>query len=248
MTLTISGIDTARGRRRHGSRVVALTQMGRLHLTAGRRQGGSLVSPKIPFAYDYGDGDTNVPSHGRRRRPCARTLRTLRARVAALAGRQWGTVLRSRNPGAADRREGKVHIAIRQTRVISTCWRKAGTRDGPASRRRLRVFSKTEGMSDAAASLYSQVYETPAQVGTSAHARRGRLSGPRARDDSGQRRLVSWPLPRPRGRPGINEQGDHGLPTFASPDGYRPRDPHGQVATDQVDSLLEGMHVLACRR
>ena len=178
-----------------------LTQDAAASLTSqlGAGKAGVWVSPKIPFAYDYGDGDTDVlatdegDDH-------ARAANTQGTRVAALAAANGGQF-----SGAAP--QAQLIVA----KVTKDPGNHASDVDLLAALDDAMVlrpdvisvsFSKTEGMSDAAASLYSQVYETLGAQGTTVYAPAGDVER--------------------YGR----DHGSHHL--RRSPDRISSRDPHGQ--------------------
>ena len=149
-----------------------LTQDGAASLISqlGAGQAGVWVSPKIPFAYDYGDGDTNVLATDEGGDD-ARAANTQGTRVAALAAANGGQF-----SGAAP--QAQLIVA----KVTKDPGNNASDVDLLAALDDAMVlrpdvvsvsFSKTEGMSDAAASLYSQVYETLGAQGTTVYAPAG---------------------------------------------------------------------------
>ena len=149
-----------------------LTQDGAASLISqlGAGQAGVWVSPKIPFAYDYGDGDTNVLATDEGGDD-ARAANTQGTRVAALAAANGGQF-----SGAAP--QAQLIVA----KVTKDPGNNASDVDLLAAFDDAMVlrpdvvsvsFSKTEGMSDAAASLYSQVYETLGAQGTTVYAPAG---------------------------------------------------------------------------
>ena len=220
-----------------------LTQDGAASLISqlGAGQAGVWVSPKIPFAYDYGDGDTNVlaTDEGDDHAHAANTQGT---RVAALAAANGGQF-----SGAAP--QAQLIVA----KVTKDPGNNASDVDLLAALDDAMVlrpdvvsvsFSKTEGMSDAAASLYSQVYETLGAQGTTVYAPAGDVER-YGRADDPDNGALGFPaaFSSTLAVASVDEQeimgaiayGDHLI-------GYRPVTRMGKGDGPGFDSLAEGTY------
>ena len=220
-----------------------LTQDGAASLTSqlGAGKAGVWVSPKIPFAYDYGDGDTNVlaTDEGDDHAHAANTQGT---RVAALAAANGGQFA-----GAAP--QAQLIVA----KVTKDPGNHASDVDLLAALDDAMVlrpdvisvsFSKTEGMSDAAASLYSQVYETLGAQGTTVYAPAGDVER-YGRADDPDNGALGFPaaFSSTLAVASVDEQeimgaiayGDHLI-------GYRPVTRMGKGDGPGFDSLAEGTY------
>ena len=220
-----------------------LTQDGVASLISqlGAGQAGVWVSPKIPFAYDYGDGDTNVLATDEGGDD-ARAANTQGTRVAALAAANGGQF-----SGAAP--EAQLIVA----KVTKDPGNNASDADLLAALDDAMVlrpdvvsvsFSKTEGMSDAAASLYSQVYETLGAQGTTVYAPAGDVER-YGRADDPDNGALGFPaaFSSTLAVASVDEQeimgaiayGDHLI-------GYRPVTRMGKGDGPGFDSLAEGTY------
>ena len=220
-----------------------LTQDGAASLISqlGAGQAGVWVSPKIPFAYDYGDGDTNVLATDEGGDD-ARAANTQGTRVAALAAANGGQF-----SGAAP--EAQLIVA----KVTKDPGNNASDVDLLAALDDAMVlrpdvvsvsFSKTEGMSDAAASLYSQVYETLGAQGTTVYAPAGDVER-YGRADDPDNGALGFPaaFSSTLAVASVDEQeimgaiayGDHLI-------GYRPVTRMGKGDGPGFDSLAEGTY------
>ena len=220
-----------------------LTQDGAASLTSqlGAGKAGVWVSPKIPFAYDYGDGDTNVLATDEGGDD-ARAANTQGTRVAALAAANGGQF-----SGAAP--EAQLIVA----KVTKDPGNNASDVDLLAALDDAMVlrpdvvsvsFSKTEGMSDAAASLYSQVYETLGAQGTTVYAPAGDVER-YGRADDPDNGALGFPaaFSSTLAVASVDEQeimgaiayGDHLI-------GYRPVTRMGKGDGPGFDSLAEGTY------
>ena len=220
-----------------------LTQDGAASLISqlGAGQAGVWVSPKIPFAYDYGDGDTNVLATDEGGDD-ARAANTQGTRVAALAAANGGQF-----SGAAP--EAQLIVA----KVTKDPGNNASDVDLLAALDDAMVlrpdvvsvsFSKTEGMSDAAASLYSQVYEILGAQGTTVYAPAGDVER-YGRADDPDNGALGFPaaFSSTLAVASVDEQeimgaiayGDHLI-------GYRPVTRMGKGDGPGFDSLAEGTY------
>ena len=220
-----------------------LTQDGAASLTSqlGAGQAGVWVSPKIPFAYDYGDGDTNVLATDEGGDD-ARAANTQGTRVAALAAANGGQF-----SGAA------LQAQLIVAKVTKDPGNNASDVDLLAALDDAMVlrpdvvsvsFSKTEGMSDAAASLYSQVYETLGAQGTTVYAPAGDVER-YGRADDPDNGALGFPaaFSSTLAVASVDEQeimgaiayGDHLI-------GYRPVTRMGKGDGPGFDSLAEGTY------
>ena len=220
-----------------------LTQDGAASLISqlGAGQAGVWVSPKIPFAYDYGDGDTNVLATDEGGDD-ARAANTQGTRVAALAAANGGQF-----SGAAP--QAQLIVA----KVTKDPGNNASDVDLLAAFDDAMVlrpdvvsvsFSKTEGMSDAAASLYSQVYETLGAQGTTVYAPAGDVER-YGRADDPDNGALGFPaaFSSTLAVASVDEQeimgavayGDHLI-------GYRPVTRMGKGDGPGFDSLAEGTY------
>ena len=220
-----------------------LTQDAAASLTSqlGAGQAGVWVSPKIPFAYDYGDGDTNVLATDEGSDD-ARAANTQGTRVAALAAANGGQF-----SGAAP--QAQLIVA----KVTKDPGNNASDVDLLAALDDAMVlrpdvvsvsFSKTEGMSDAAASLYSQVYETLGAQGTTVYAPAGDVER-YGRADDPDNGALGFPaaFSSTLAVASVDEQeimgaiayGDHLI-------GYRPVTRMGKGDGPGFDSLAEGTY------
>ena len=220
-----------------------LTQDGAASLISqlGAGQAGVWVSPKIPFAYDYGDGDTNVLATDEGGDD-ARAANTQGTRVAALAAANGGQF-----SGAAP--QAQLIVA----KVTKDPGNNASDADLLAALDDAMVlrpdvvsvsFSKTEGMSDAAASLYSQVYETLGAQGTTVYAPAGDVER-YGRADDPDNGALGFPaaFSSTLAVASVDEQeimgaiayGDHLI-------GYRPVTRMGKGDGPGFDSLAEGTY------
>ena len=220
-----------------------LTQDGAASLISqlGAGQAGVWVSPKIPFAYDYGDGDTNVLATDEGGDD-ARAANTQGTRVAALAAANGGQF-----SGAAP--EAQLIVA----KVTKDPGNNASDADLLAALDDAMVlrpdvvsvsFSKTEGMSDAAASLYSQVYEILGAQGTTVYAPAGDVER-YGRADDPDNGALGFPaaFSSTLAVASVDEQeimgaiayGDHLI-------GYRPVTRMGKGDGPGFDSLAEGTY------
>ena len=220
-----------------------LTQDGAASLISqlGAGQAGVWVSPKIPFAYDYGDGDANVLATDEGGDD-ARAANTQGTRVAALAAANGGQF-----SGAAP--QAQLIVA----KVTKDPGNNASDVDLLAAFDDAMVlrpdvvsvsFSKTEGMSDAAASLYSQVYETLGAQGTTVYAPAGDVERYGRADDTDNGAL-GFPaaFSSTLAVASVDEQeimgaiayGDHLI-------GYRPVTRMGKGDGPGFDSLAEGTY------
>ena len=220
-----------------------LTQDAAASLTSqlGAGKAGVWVSPKIPFAYDYGDGDTNVlatdegDDH-------ARAANTQGTRVAALAAANGGQF-----SGAAP--QAQLIVA----KVTKDPGNHASDVDLLAALDDAMVlrpdvisvsFSKTEGISDAAASLYSQVYETLDAQGTTVYAPAGDVER-YGRADDPDNGALGFPaaFSSTLAVASVNEQEIMGAITFGDHlIGYRPVTRMGKGDGPGFDSLAEGTY------
>ena len=220
-----------------------LTQDGAASLISqlGAGQAGVWVSPKIPFAYDYGDGDTDVlatdegDDH-------ARAANTQGTRVAALAAANGGQF-----SGAAP--QAQLIVA----KVTKDPGNNASDVDLLAAFDDAMVlrpdvvsvsFSKTEGMSDAAASLYSQVYETLGAQGTTVYAPAGDVER-YGRADDPDNGALGFPaaFSSTLAVASVNEQEIMGAITFGDHlIGYRTVTRMGKGDGPGFDSLAEGTY------
>ena len=220
-----------------------LTQDGAASLISqlGAGQAGVWVSPKIPFAYDYGDGDTNVLATDEGGDD-ARAANNQGTRVAALAAANGGQF-----SGAAP--QAQLIVA----KVTKDPGNNASDVDLLAALDDAMVlrpdvvsvsFSKTEGMSDAAASLYSQVYETLGAQGTTVYAPAGDVER-YGRADDPDNGALGFPaaFSSTLAVASVDEQeimgaiayGDHLI-------GYRPVTRMGKGDGPGFDSLAEGTY------
>ena len=220
-----------------------LTQDGAASLISqlGAGQAGVWVSPKIPFAYDYGDGDTNVLATDEGGDD-ARAANTQGTRVAALAAANGGQF-----SGAAP--QAQLIVA----KVTKDPGNNASDADLLAALDDAMVlrpdvvsvsFSKTEGMSDAAASLYYQVYETLGAQGTTVYAPAGDVER-YGRADDPDNGALGFPaaFSSTLAVASVDEQeimgaiayGDHLI-------GYRPVTRMGKGDGPGFDSLAEGTY------
>ena len=220
-----------------------LTQDGAASLISqlGAGQAGVWVSPKIPFAYDYGDGDTNVLATDEGGDD-ARAANTQGTRVAALAAANGGQF-----SGAAP--EAQLIVA----KVTKDPGNNASDVDLLAALDDAMVlrpdvvsvsFSKTEGMSDAAASLYSQVYETLGAQGTTVYAPAGDVER-YGRADDPDNGALGFPaaFSSTLAVASVNEQEIMGAITFGDHlIGYRPVTRMGKGDGPGFDSLAEGTY------
>ena len=220
-----------------------LTQDGAASLTSqlGAGKAGVWVSPKIPFAYDYGDGDTNVlaTDEGDDHAHAANTQGT---RVAALAAANGGQF-----SGAAP--QAQLIVA----KVTKDPGNNASDVDLLAALDDAMVlrpdvvsvsFSKTEGMSDAAASLYSQVYETLGAQGTTVYAPAGDVER-YGRADDPDNGALGFPaaFSSTLAVASVNEQEIMGAISFGDRlIGYRPLGRMGKGDGPGFDTLAEGTY------
>ena len=220
-----------------------LTQDGVASLISqlGAGQAGVWVSPKIPFAYDYGDGDTDVlatdegDDH-------ARAANTQGTRVAALAAANGGQF-----SGAAPQAQLIVAKVTKDPGNHASDVDLLAALDDAMILRPDVIsvsFSKTEGMSDAAASLYSQVYETLGAQGTTVYAPAGDVER-YGRADDPDNGALGFPaaFSSTLAVASVNEQEIMGAITFGDHlIGYRPVTRMGKGDGPGFDSLAEGTY------
>ena len=240
-----SGIDTSHeafaGDMDAASLRLTQDQAASLTSQLGAGQAGVWVSPKIPFAYDYGDGDTNVLATDEGGE-YARAANTQGTRVAALAAANGGQF-----SGVAP--QAQLIVA----KVTKDPGNNASDVDLLAALDDAMVlrpdvvsvsFSKTEGMSDAAASLYSQVYETLGAQGITVYAPAGDVER-YGRADDPDNGALGFPasFSSTLAVASVNEQEIMGAITFGDHlIGYRPVTRMGKGDGPGFDSLAEGTY------
>ena len=220
-----------------------LTQDGAASLTSqlGAGKAGVWVSPKIPFAYDYGDGDTNVlaTDEGDDHAHAANTQGTHVAALAAANGGQFS--------GAAP--QAQLIVA----KVTKDPGNNASDVDLLAALDDAMVlrpdvvsvsFSKTEGLTDDAEALYSHVYETLGAQGTTVYAPAGDVER-YGRADDPDNGALGFPasFSSTLAVASVNEQEIMGAITFGDHlIGYRPVTRMGKGDGPGFDSLAEGTY------
>ena len=240
-----SGIDTSHeafsGDMDLASARLTQDQMASLTSQLGAGQAGVWVSPKIPFAYDYGDGDTNVlaTSEGGEEARAANTQGTHVAALAAANGGQFSgaapqaqlivaKVTKDPGNGASD---VNLLAALDDAMVLKPDVVSVS-------------FSKTEGLTDAAAALYSQVYETLGAQGTTVYAPAGDVES-YGRADDPDNGALGFPaaFSSTLAVASVNEQEIMGALTFGDHlIGYRPLARMGKGDGPGFDTLAEGTY------
>ena len=207
----------------------------------GAGKGGVWVSAKIPFAYDYGDGDTDVLATADGGDE-ARSANNQGTHVAALAAANGGYF-----SGAAPQAQLIVAKVTKDPGNSASDVNLLAALDDAMVLKPDVVsvsFSKTEGMSDAAASLYSQVYETLGAQGITVYAPAGDVER-YGRADDPDNGALGFPaaFSSTLAVASVNEQEIMGAISFGDHlIGYRPLGRMGKGDGPGFDTLAEGTY------
>ena len=209
----------------------------------GAGKGGVWVSPKIPFAYDYGDGDTNVlaTEDGGDE---ARSANNQGTHVAALAAANGGYF-----SGAAPQAQLIVaKVTTDPGNLASDVNLLAALDDAMVLKPDVVSvsFSKTEGMTDDAETLYSHVYEALGAQGTTVYAPAGDIER-YGRADDPDNGALGFPaaFSSTLAVASVNEQEIMGALTFGDRlIGYRPLGRMNKGDGPGFDTLAEGTYRL----
>ena len=207
----------------------------------GAGKGGVWVSPKIPFAYDYGDGDTDVLATADGGDE-ARSANNQGTHVAALAAANGGYFT-----GAAPQAQLIVAKVTKDPGNSASDVNLLAALDDAMVLKPDVVsvsFSKTEGLTDDAEALYSHVYETLGAQGTTVYAPAGDVER-YGRADDPDNGALGFPasFSSTLAVASVNEQEIMGAITFGDHlIGYRPVTRMGKGDGPGFDSLAEGTY------
>ena len=207
----------------------------------GAGKGGVWVSPKIPFAYDYGDGDTDVlaTEYGGDE---ARSANYQGTHVAALAAANGGHF-----SGAAPQAQLIVAKVTKDPGNSASDVNLLAALDDAMVLKPDVVsvsFSKTEGMTDDAEALYSHVYEALGAQGTTVYAPAGDIER-YGRADDPDNGALGFPaaFSSTLAVASVNEQEIMGALTFGDRlIGYRPLGRMSKGDGPGFDTLAEGTY------
>ena len=207
----------------------------------GAGKGGVWVSPKIPFAYDYGDGDTDVlaTEYGGDE---ARSANNQGTHVAALAAANGGHF-----SGAAPQAQLIVAKVTKDPGNSTSDVNLLAALDDAMVLKPDVVsvsFSKTEGLTDDAESLYSHVYEALGAQGATVYAPAGDIER-YGRADDPDNGALGFPaaFSSTLAVASVNEQEIMGALTFGDHlIGYRPLGRMSKGDGPGFDTLAEGTY------
>ena len=207
----------------------------------GAGKGGLWVSPKIPFAYDYGDGDTDVlaTEYGGDE---ARSANNQGTHVAALAAANGGHF-----SGAAPQAQLIVAKVTKDPGNSASDVNLLAALDDAMVLKPDVVsvsFSKTEGLTDDAESLYSHVYEALGAQGATVYAPAGDIER-YGRADDPDNGALGFPaaFSSTLAVASVNEQEIMGALTFGDHlIGYRPLGRMSKGDGPGFDTLAEGTY------
>ena len=207
----------------------------------GAGKGGVWVSPKIPFAYDYGDGDTDVlaTEDGGDE---ARSANHQGTHVAALAAANGGHF-----SGAAPQAQLIVAKVTKDPGNSASDVNLLAALDDAMVLKPDVVsvsFSKTEGLTDDAEALYSHVYEALGAQGTTVYAPAGDIER-YGRADDPDNGALGFPaaFSSTLAVASVNEQEIMGALTFGDRlIGYRPLGRMSKGDGPGFDTLAEGTY------
>ena len=207
----------------------------------GAGKGGVWVSPKIPFAYDYGDGDTDVlaTEYGGDE---ARSANYQGTHVAALAAANGGHF-----SGAAPQAQLIVAKVTKDPGNSASDVNLLAALDDAMVLKPDVVsvsFSKTEGMTNDAEALYSHVYEALGAQGTTVYAPAGDIER-YGRADDPDNGALGFPaaFSSTLAVASVNEQEIMGALTFGDRlIGYRPLGRMNKGDGPGFDTLAEGTY------
>ena len=207
----------------------------------GAGKGGVWVSPKIPFAYDYGDGDTDVLAT-QEGGDGARSANSQGTHVAALAAANSGQF-----SGAAPQAQLIVAKVTKDPGNGASDVNLLAALDDAMVLKPNVVsvsFSKTEGLTDDAESLYSQVYQALGAQGTTVYAPAGDVES-YGRADDPDNGALGFPaaFSSTLAVASVNEQEIMGALTFGDRlIGYRPLARMSKGDGPGFDTLAEGTY------
>ena len=207
----------------------------------GAGKGGVWVSPKIPFAYDYGDGDTDVLAT-EEGGDGARSANTQGTHVAALAAANSGQF-----SGAAPQAQLIVAKVTKDPGNDASDVNLLAALDDAMVLKPDVVsvsFSKTEGFTDDAEALYSHVYEALGAQGTTVYAPAGDVES-YGRADDPDNGALGFPaaFSSTLAVASVNEQEIMGALTFGDHlIGYRPLARMSKGDGPGFDTLAEGTY------
>ena len=207
----------------------------------GAGKGGVWVSPKIPFAYDYGDGDTDVLAT-QEGGDGARSANSQGTHVAALAAANSGQF-----SGAAPQAQLIVAKVTKDPGNGASDVNLLAALDDAMVLKPNVVsvsFSKTEGLTDDAESLYSQVYQALGAQGSTVYAPAGDVES-YGRADDPDNGALGFPaaFSSTLAVASVNEQEIMGALTFGDRlIGYRPLARMSKGDGPGFDTLAEGTY------
>ena len=207
----------------------------------GAGKGGVWVSPKIPFAYDYGDGDTDVLAT-EEGGDGARSANNQGTHVAALAAANGGQF-----SGAAPEAQLIVAKVTKDPGNSASDVNLLAALDDAMVLKPDVVsvsFSKTEGFTDDAEALYAHVYEALGAQGTTVYAPAGDVES-YGRADDPDNGALGFPaaFSSTLGVASVNEQEIMGALTFGDHlIGYRPLGRMSKGDGPGFDTLAEGTY------
>ena len=207
----------------------------------GAGKGGVWVSPKIPFAYDYGDGDTDVLAT-EEGGDGARSANSQGTHVAALAAANSGQF-----SGAAPQAQLIVAKVTKDPGNDASDVNLLAALDDAMVLKPDVVsvsFSKTEGLTDDAEYLYSHVYQALGSQGTTVYAPAGDVES-YGRADDPDNGALGFPaaFSSTLAVASVNEQEIMGTLTFGDRlIGYRPLARMSKGDGPGFDTLAEGTY------
>ena len=207
----------------------------------GAGKGGVWVSPKIPFAYDYGDGDTDVLAT-EEGGDGARSANSQGTHVAALAAANSGQF-----SGAAPQAQLIVaKVTTDPGNQASDVNLLAALDDAMVLKPDVVSvsFSKTEGFTDDAEALYAHVYEALGAQGSTVYAPAGDVES-YGRADDPDNGALGFPaaFSSTLSVASVNEQEIMGALTFGDHlIGYRPLGRMSKGDGPGFDTLAEGTY------
>ena len=207
----------------------------------GAGKGGVWVSPKIPFAYDYGDGDTDVLAT-EEGGDGARSANNQGTHVAALAAANSGQF-----SGAAPQAQLIVAKVTKDPGNSASDVNLLAALDDAMVLKPDVVsvsFSKTEGFTDDAEALYSHVYEALGAQGSTVYAPAGDVES-YGRADDPDNGALGFPaaFSSTLAVASVNEQEIMGALTFGDRlIGYRPLARMSKGDGPGFDTLAEGTY------
>ena len=207
----------------------------------GAGKGGVWVSPKIPFAYDYGDGDTDVLAT-EEGGDGARSANSQGTHVAALAAANGGQF-----SGAAPEAQLIVAKVTKDPGNSASDVNLLAALDDAMVLKPDVVsvsFSKTEGFTDDAEALYAHVYEALGAQGTTVYAPAGDVES-YGRADDPDNGALGFPaaFSSTLAVASVNEQEIMGALTFGDHlIGYRPLGRMSKGDGPGFDTLAEGTY------